>query len=219
VSPSPTPASSLAGLEGLERLAAGLLRADVLGVPADWAVRDLDFTVADDAEEFAETDPFFGLLECPDRTIREGSDRVWLARRYTAPEVPLENGLLSIEIIVEVESPEQWEDDRRALGDCTTAEQAAVAVSSTQLAAPVSTAPSTAGEEDGGLAAATLELLASPTADVPYPSAFNATTVNVDSHTVTVIMGGIDMGESWQHLADDIAITAISGLSSFRPSS
>jgi hypothetical protein len=215
--PSPMPESSIAEAAGPQSLQAGLLGPDVLAVPPDWAVRDLDNTITEDAEAFADTDPFLGLLRCAAGTIREGPDQRWLARKYTAPEVPLENGLLSIEIIVEAESSADWEDDREALGNCTTSEQAEVAVSSTMLVADGSTAPSSSDIEGAELEATTLELLASPTADVPYPSAFNATTVNADGRTVTVVLGGVDMGQAWQHLADEIALTANDRLHSSRP--
>jgi hypothetical protein len=192
---------------GYEELSSGLLSADVLGVPPDWVIRDVDATVADDREQFAATDPFLGLLDCPDGTIREGSDRSWLARRYSAPEVPLENGLLFIEIIVEIESVDEWQHDRGALEDCETAEYAEVHVDAGELTPP----GSTIGENETTVSVA-IELLSSPTAEVAYPAAFNAMSVNRDDHTVTVVLGGVDMGESWQPLADDIAGTALAAL-------
>jgi hypothetical protein len=192
---------------GYEELASGLLSAEVLGVPPDWVIRDVDATVADDREQFAATDPFLGLLDCPEGTIREGSDRSWLARRYSAPEVPLENGLLFIEIIIEIESVDEWQQDREALDVCETAEYAEIHVDAGKLTPPGSTI-----DESETTASVAVELLSSPTAEVPYPAAFNATSVNRDDRTVTVVLGGVDMGESWQHLADEIAGTALAAL-------
>lgn len=213
---SSLPESSVAVDVAVDSLAAGLLDAAVLGVPPDWAVRDIESGAVADPGLAADTDPFLGLLQCPDGTIREGIDRVWVERKYTAPEVPLENGLLSIEIIVEVESTAQWEHDRDALDDCTTFEQSEVEVARTSLVVPGWGAPasSTAPGDGDELEAASLQLLASPTADVPYPSAFNATITNVDGRTVTVVLGGIDTGQSWQAVADDLALTVIDTLRS-----
>ena len=216
---SSAPATTASNAE-LERLTPGLLNAEVLGVPADWAVRDLDFTVADDADQFADTDPFLGLLQCPDGTVREGSDRRLAGAPSTPPRrYPSRTACSRSRSSSRSSPPTEWDEDRAALDDCTTAEQAEVAVVIHPARRfPSRPTPSTAGEEDGETGQPPpSELLASPTADVPYPSAFNATTVNVDEHTVTVIVGGIDMGESWQRLADDIAVAAISGLASTRP--
>jgi hypothetical protein len=193
-------------LEPLQALVGGLLTADLLGVPSDWAIRDIDSTVASDAELLADSDPFLGLLRCADGTIREGGDRAWVARGYSAPEVPLENGLLSIEIVIEDETQAQWESDRAAFEQCTVDEQTQLTVGATEL---------DVDHVDTG-DAATIELLAAPSATVPYPSAFNATIVNADDRTVTVVLGGVDMGESWQHLADDIAEIVVEDLATNR---
>jgi hypothetical protein len=208
------PPSSIAGTVELDALAAALLDAEALGVPPDWAVRDIDAGDLADADVSADTDPFLGLLQCPDGTIREEGDRVWLARKYTAPEVPLENGLLWVEIIVEVESADDWNEDRAALDECTVPEQAEFDVSSTTLLVAATSVAAPSSTDAGELEAATLQLLASPTAAVPYPSAFNATTVHVDGRTITVVLGGIDLGQSWQGIADDITVTAIDSLRS-----
>jgi hypothetical protein len=217
--------------EELEQLAGGLLNTAILGVPEEWAIRDIDQSIADDVAQFADTDPFLGLLQCPAGTIREGSDRLWLARRYTAPELPLENGMLSIEIIVEVESATEWQDDREALDDCTVGEYASLATDSTTVPYPrpanvtastglSETTEAAVGSVDGQpLDAATVELLSLPTAAVAYPSAFNATSVNAGDRTVTVVVGGVDMGQSWQHVADQIVAVALEGLGVVPPPS
>lgn len=205
--PSSPPADSAAAvdLESIEGLVGGLLDADVLGVPGDWAIRDADASVVADGDQaaLADLDPFLGLLACPEGTIREGSDRVWVSRRYSAPEVPLENGLLSVEIFVEVESASDAQVDRDALADCSVSEYARLSLGETELASA----------EQDPLDGVTVELLASASETVPYPSAFDAVIVNADGCTVTVVLGGIDMGESWAELADDITQSAIDHLS------
>lgn len=209
--PSAPPADSAVtvDLESIEGLVGGLLDADVLGVPADWAIRDADASVlaAGDPATLTDLDPFLGLLTCPEGTIREGSDRVWVSRRYSAPEVPLENGLLSAEIFVEEESASDAQTDRDALADCSVGEYARLSLGDTELAS--------AGHDpvDG----ATVELLASASETVPYPSAFDAVIVNADGRTVTVVLGGIDMGESWGEQAHDIAQRVLDRLSSDQP--
>jgi hypothetical protein len=218
-SASPTPTTLPA--VGAEQLVPGLLDADVLGVPTDWAIRDFDASLLQNAEVDADTDPFLGLLRCADGTIREEAEVVWVARTYTAPEVPLENGLLSIDIIVEAETLADWTRDRDALDDCSVSAQAEVNVSATRLTMHAQATPSTPASSAAGgsreVEAATLQLLASPTAEVPYPSAFNATTINVDDRTITVVLGGVDMGQSFQPVADEIALTSAGRLHSTRP--
>jgi hypothetical protein len=207
--PHASPPSSVAGSTtagDVADLDAVLIGADVLDVPADWLITDIDPTLT--AEQLAEFDPFLGLLSCPEGTLREGADRQWLGRRFSAPELPLENGLLSVELIVEVESDEQWAEDRAALDDCETGEQAVVTVTDTESVSdpqvdPTGTAPNTAAATT--LPMTRVELLSSATSAVPYPSAIDAGLVHVDDRTVIVILGGVDMGESYQPLVEDIA--------------
>jgi hypothetical protein len=181
-----------------------LIQPEILDVPADWTIRDLDPSLAADDELLAETDPYLQLLRCPPGTLREGPDRRWRARQFAAPELPLENGLLSVELIVEVESDEQWQDDRSALDDCDAGEQSGLSVTDMELAIDSEAGTSDAGESVS-VPMTAIELLSSATSAVPYPSAFNAAVVHLDNRTVSVILGGVDMGESYQRLAEQIA--------------
>lgn len=174
---------------------AGILSADVLGVPADWAIGEIGPEGGGPQGDLG--DPFLGLLSCPEGTVREDATRAWIGRRFSAPEVPLENGLLSVEVVVEEEGVADWQHDRDGFSECSTSEQAQLSVESTDLA---------------GSDAVAVELLAEPSASVPYASAFYATAVNVDGHSVTVVLGGIDMAQSWRDLADDIAVLVLDRL-------
>ena len=189
-------------------LAVVLVSADDLGLPIDWTVRDLDpHTPLDEAAQ-ADTDPFLGLLDCPSGGLREDVDVEWISRRFASPDLPLENGLLTVEVIVELESPAAADADREALDDCEAGEFAQVESTTIELGPP-SSPPSSevpATEPAGDpISAVALELLSSPTAEVAYPSAFNAVSVHADGRTITVILGGVDMGVSWEPLAADIA--------------
>jgi hypothetical protein len=182
-----------------------LIQPEVLDVPTDWTIRDLDPSLAADDELLAEMDPYLQLLRCPAGALREGPDRQWRARQFAAPELPLENGLLSVELIIEVESDEQWQDDRSALDDCDAGEQSLLTVADMELAIEGEPEPPDAGEAVT-VPMTAIELLSSPSSAVPYPSAFNAAVVHLDDRTVSVILGGVDMGESYQRLAEQIAV-------------
>jgi hypothetical protein len=185
-------------------LEVALVNAADLGLPIDWVVRDLDPHVLLDEAEQADTDPFLGLLDCPEGAVRENADVEWISRRFAAPDLPLENGVLAVEVIVELESAEDAEADSSLLAECTAGEFAEVTVSTIEVGPPTSDEKATQPEGDpiNGVA---LELLSSPTAEVAYPSAFNLVSVNVDDRTVTVIVSGIDMGVSWEPVASDTA--------------
>lgn len=183
---------------------AALLTADALGVPPEWTIRDADAaTVAAGTDaELADLDPFLGLLDCPAGPLVEQRDGDWLSRRYAAPELPLDNGILSAEITIETESASDAEADAGELAECTTTEQNRLTVESDEIG-------HVAGEP---VEALVLELVAAPSADVPYPAAFNAAIAHVGDYTVTVVLGGIDMGESWQQQANDVAALALDAL-------
>ena len=182
-------------------MVAALLTAEQLGVPTDWVVRDADQSLlADDSVPADDLDPFQGLLTCPDDVSGAVPDGVWIARRYSAPEVPLENGLLSVDIIVQEESSAST--DRPALDECTVGDQDHLSVGATTL------------DVDAGpdIDAVTLELFGSPSANVAYPSVHDAVVASGGGYTVTVVLGGVDMGASWQALAGDIASASLGQL-------
>jgi hypothetical protein len=157
------PESALAAPPHIDELSAGLFGAAELGVPDTWAARDLDPLIPEDVRLAEDADPFVGLLDCAEGVTREGVDRAWIARRFTAPEEPLDNGLLSVELILEIESAEEFSADRAALAQCQAGEQATVALTDTDLPlaidSPVS-APAT-----------NVAVSSEPVEAVPYPSA------------------------------------------------
>jgi hypothetical protein len=211
-SPRPSGVDSTVA-DDLADLDAVLIGADLLDVPADWLITDVDPSLS--GEQLAEFDPFLGLLSCPEGTLREAADRQWLGRRFSAPELPLENGLLSIDLVVEVESDDQWGEDRAALDECETGEQVAVTVTDTDTEPDGSQPDATPGTEAAITVPMTrVELLSSPTSTVPYPSAVDAAFVHFDDRTVVVILGGVDMGVSYQPLVDEIAAVVIDAVQS-----
>jgi hypothetical protein len=213
-SPVDTVATSLPAQPPPE-LRGALVSAADLGLPIEWVIRDLDPSVPIDDVVAPDIDPFLGLLECPEGAIREGADGQWIARRFSAPQLPLENGLLSVEVIVEIESAADAAADREALDECEPPEFGELTVETVELEPP-STSP--AGPDTSAPAepipATALELLSTPTADVPYPSAFDLITAYVDGHTVTVILGGVDMAVSWRPIANQIAWQIVEAIGS-----
>ena len=192
-----TPENTLVSPAGLEQLSAGLLGASELGVPESWAILDIDPLVPDEVRLADDADPFLGLLECADGVTREGTDRAWIARRFTAPESPLDNGLLSVELTIEIESTEEFAADRAALAACVVGEQATVAFTDEDL--PLALVPAVN-------APATAVLLSSePTESVPYPSVLSAVFANHSGFTATVVFAGLDQGTDWQIDARDLA--------------
>lgn len=184
-------------------LGAALLPADVLDIPDDWAIRDL--WSGDSATEFdnVEFDPFLGLVECPTAPIRGGAAEEWRSRQFATTELPLTNGLLSIEVIVEAEDESAWADDREALDSCSGRELSTLTVNDTELR-PTGSADSVPLTE--------IALLSAATADVPYPSAFDAAIARVGGYSATVILGGVDMGESYMPLVQEILILVLESL-------
>lgn len=188
--------ATLAPPEGLDALAGGLFSAPQVGAPDSWAVLDLDPLVPADLREAPDADPMQGLLTCAPGTIREGDDTAWLSRRFTAPEAPLDDGLLSVELILEIEDDGQFAADVAALAQCTVGEQAIVSTTPTRLELPES-----AGEAE----AVNLSLLSEPTADVPFPSSYAMVTAHREDRTATVIFGGLDQGADWTDAVHEIA--------------
>lgn len=190
------PESTLAPPSGIDELSAGLFGASELGVPDTWAVLDLDPLVPDDVRLADDADPFLGLLDCAEGVTREGTDRSWISRRFTAPEAPLDNGLLSVELIVEIEAAEAFAADRAALAQCRVGEQATLGFADAELPLgldPPVNAPATI-----------VSLSSEPTASVPYPSVISAAVANHGGYTATAVFAGIDQGMDWQVDARDL---------------
>jgi hypothetical protein len=183
------PESTLAAPTGIEELSAGLFGAGDVGVPDTWAVRDLDPLVPEAVRSAEDADPFLGLLDCADGVTHEGADRSWIARRFTAPETPLDNGLLSVEFILEIESAEDFAADRAALAQCQVGSQATVDVVDADLPLPLEHAVDASATE--------VALYSEPVEAVPYPSTFSAVVANHGGFTATAVFGGIDQGADW----------------------
>ncbi len=177
-----------------------LLGADEIGVPASWAIRDLDPALMDPVLE-AEADPFQGLVTCPAGALRRGGS--WLQRTFRAPEQPLDTGLLSVDLIIEAEDDAAAEAGFEALSACAAVgPETSVNVSALEIAVP-----------DGGSSTAPtppipgIEVVVSagPSADVPYPSLTVAVTARRDATTVTVVVGGVDAGVPLAPVAEQVA--------------
>lgn len=160
-----------------------------MGVPETWAIRDLDPAIMDDALTL-DADPFQGFLSCDDATLRP--QQGWIQRTFTAPERPLDNGLLRIDLIVAVQDAASFDENLGGLGSCTTSSGDAALQSSEVEIAPLAESGATVSGIvlDGG----EIQLSAGPSSEVPYPSAYTAVTTNADGRTVTAVVSGIDTG-------------------------
>ncbi len=172
----------------LDELAAALLGSSDVGVPDTWAIRDLDPAIMDQALEL-DADPFQGFLDCDDASLHP--EEGWIQRTFTAPDRPLDNGLLRIDLIVAVQPASAFEDNLVGFGSCTTTGADTGVVTTAIEVAPDGTGGTSV---PGGHSAAQIQVTAGPSVDVPYPSAYTAVTANVDGRTVTAVVGGIDSG-------------------------
>lgn len=202
----PPPIETIAGETapppvGLDQLGAGLLGAGDVGVPDTWAIRDLDPAIMDPVLE-AEADPFQGLVSCPAGALR--GTGTWLQRTFRAPEDPLDNGLLSIDLIIEAEDDATAEAGRAALAACApVGPDTAVEVLEVQLTVAGET--TTSATPAGDPVTATQVLVSSgPSADVPYPSVAAAVTARRNGRTVTIVLAGLDLGVPLADLAEDL---------------
>ena len=99
--------STLPPPAALDELSPGLFGATEVGVPADWAILDLDPLVAEDLLGAPDADPFAGLLSCASGTLRD-EEGAWLSRRFSAPGVPLGERLLTVELLLEIEDDDEF---------------------------------------------------------------------------------------------------------------
>lgn len=216
--------------EELNALFASLPAPETIGVPPDWAVRELTSRSAPELLEAPDADPLLGLLQCPDGVLRELPTVPWVARRLATPGVELENGLLAIELIVEDESKDEFDADVTALTEtCTADEQVVVETSTTTLDLTAASAESVVATSSGdsspttgvlvapktsvagtstsgtSLDATVISVRSAPTAAVPYASAWTLVTANDGERTATVLLSGLDFGDDWTEFAPPIA--------------
>ena len=202
---STTPATTLPPPANLDELTAGLLAADEVGVPSTWAIRDIDPAILD-ADMTVLADPFQGLLTCPDGALRPAAG--WLQRTFSGAE-PLDTGMLRVDLVLAVQDAAGFDAQQAALGACTAGEQSALAVS-TGTFGEVGGHPAHAGWH--GVDATTLALATGPSADVPYPSAYALVAANRDGRTVTVVVGGIDLGVPFEATAAELVARSLARL-------
>ena len=138
-------------------------------------------------------------LTCPTGAVRGSA--AWLQRTFSAPEDPRQDGLLSVDIIVELEDEAAATAGRAALAGC-----APVGPDTGVQATELQITPTDAsGAEIGPAVVATEVVMTSaPSADVPYPSATTAVSAHRGGRTVTLVLGGLDLGVPFSDSARDL---------------
>ena len=185
--PSTPPTATQPPPADLDELAAGLLGSDEIGLPASWTIRDVDPAIMDD-DMAALSDPLQSLATCPDGALRPAAG--WLQRTFSGAE-PLDTGMLRVDLILAVEGAHAFAARRAELAGCTAGEESFAEASEVMLA-PLDGEPLAAvGPE---IPATALVLSIGPTAEVAYPSSYAVVTANLDGHTVTAVVGGVDLG-------------------------
>ena len=208
---TPAPPTSIVGTtlpppDAVEELSPGLLGAPAVGVPDDWAALDFDPAVVDDPALSGDIDPFRGLLVCPEGVLRDDG-APWLARRFSAVEAPMDNGLLTVELILELEADGDHEADVRRLQECAVGPGVTVRWFDGRFDDPETPAVT-------GLPYAGLRLQAEPTDATPFPIAYEAIWAHAGEHTVVAILGGQPTGGDWPVAARRIAAQALVALGS-----
>ena len=114
----------------------------------------------------------------------------WLQRTFSGVE-PLDTGMLRVDLILAVEDSAAFMARHAALAGCTGGEESLLETATVPVA-PLDGSPlAPVGPET---AATMLTMSAGPTAAVPYPSSYAVVSANQDGHTVTVVVGGVDLG-------------------------
>jgi hypothetical protein len=176
-------------------LSAALLGPTEVGVPDSWAIRDLGPDVPPEQLQADDTRIAFGVIDCPIAPPARETAEPWLSRRFAAPEVPLDNGLLQIEIIVEIDTTSQDTDRAAELDSCEANEYTEIVTTERDVITP-------GGNNPGGSEA---EIFASPSSDVAFPSRHAIVTAHDADRNVTVVFSGLDTGISWARDASDLS--------------
>jgi len=188
---------------GVEELSPGLLSALEMGVPDTWAALDFEPALVDDPALAGDIDPFRDLVTCSEGTLRDDT-APWIARRFSATDAPMDNGLLSVELILESESAGDHAGDLGRLARCTAVEAATLKSSTAMLEVP--TVPARTVE------ATRWQVTTEGTDDTPFAYAFQAVWAHDGDATVGVILGGQPATNDWPEAADRLAGRALAAL-------
>jgi hypothetical protein len=191
--------------QALDELVPGLLASDLVGVPADWFILDLDPALVDDPAFAADLDPFRGLVDCPAGSIRS-LDAPWLARRFSVADTFLDNGVLSIEVIVHLDDAAGHAERLVRLQDC------APTVDGTELAWSDSVVTDEETPAAVGVATDVVRIDGAPDEQTPFPYTLVATWIERSGFSVTAVVGGEPPPDGWAAISERVAVDALSAL-------
>jgi hypothetical protein len=197
--------TTLAPPDALDELVPGLLASDLVGVPQDWFILDLDPALVDDPAFAGDLDPFRGLVDCPSGAVRS-LDAPWLARRFGVADTFLDNGVLSIEVIVHLDDASGHAERLSRLQDCVPN------TDGTELVWSDSTVVDEEIPAAVGLPTDVLRIDAEPDEQTPFPYALVATWIERDGFSVTAIVGGEPPADGWDAIAERVAVDALLAL-------
>lgn len=195
--------------DGLDQLSPGLLSTAQIGVPDTWAVLDFDPLILDEPEIAGDVDAFRGLVTCPEGAVRD-PDHPWIARKASAVDEPLGNGLLTIEVILKLENT----DSATALGWL-----ASCAPATGSTLSPTKPTVEPIGVPKRVLPAAGFQVASTGTDEVPFAYAIETLWVHDQDFTVGVVLGGQPADPAkpaprteWTELAERLAAQALGQL-------
>lgn len=203
--PDPEAASTLAPPEALDELVPGLLSSGQVGVPDNWFILDLDPALVDDPAFASDLDPFRGLVECPQGTVRS-LDSPWLARRFSVADTFLDNGVLSIEVIVHLDDAARHAERLARLQDCTATSDG------TELVWSEAVVVDEELPDALGVPTELLRIDGVPDEQTPFPYTLVATWVERSGFSVTAIVGGEPPADGWDAISERVAIDALLAL-------
>ena len=188
---------------GVEELSPGLLGALEMGVPDTWAALDFEPGLVTDPALAGDIDPFRALVTCPPGALRDDT-APWIARRFSAIDAPMDNGLLSVELLLESEPASEHIADLERLSRCTAVADATLTTSAASLEVPTVPARTVEGQR--------WRVTTEPTDDIPFPYTFQAVWAHDGDVTVAVILGGQPATADWPEAADRLAGRALAAL-------
>jgi hypothetical protein len=189
----------------LDELIAGLPSSDAVGVPLDWAILDLDPALVDDPDYDGDIDPFRGLIDCPPDAVRSAT-HPWLARRFTMGETLLDNGVLSTELIVEINDESGHDASMKLMQSCTATDEG------TTLAWRTTEVSDSETPEAIGVSLTELRIDSAPTEQTPFPYTIVATWLHRGDFEVAAVIGGDLPGSDWSAAAERLAANALLNL-------
>jgi hypothetical protein len=203
--PVPEPGTTLAPPDALDELVPGLLASDRVGVPDDWFILDLDPALVDDPAFAGDLDPFRGLVDCPSGAVRS-TDAPWLARRFSVADTFLDNGVLSIEVIVHLDDAAGHAGRLARLQDCTATSDG------TDLFWSDSTVVDEETPDAVGVPTDVLRIDGEPDEQTPFPYTVVATWLERSGFSVTAVVGGEPPADGWDAISERVAVDALSAL-------